>query len=178
MCFKNTGYSILSESWYEQKKSSEKEERLRIVETAAAIIVEDIRSQVYNMTQYPPPDQFLEGNEDLIPETLRALTDGVVLNKKRADIEKWRKKSTAVAHCIISAVRPKSFMSPVQVGLAAFLYKKYGSRKLIEVLSSLGFCSSYREAACFEVSTIMCPPLTTQEQPLTQLVYNNVDFNI
>ena len=50
---------------------NEKEKRLRIVKTAAAIIVEDIRSQVYEIEQYPPPDEFLEGNEELIPENLR-----------------------------------------------------------------------------------------------------------
>ena len=42
VCFKNTGYKIITDAWYEQRLSSEKDERRRIVKTAAAIIVEDI----------------------------------------------------------------------------------------------------------------------------------------
>lgn len=178
VCFKNTGYQILTDSWYQHKSLSEKEERRRIVETAAAIIVEDIRSQVHDTTQYPPPDCFLEENENLIPDTLRAFTETVVLSKKHGDIDKWKKKSVALAHTIISAVRPKSFLSPMQVGLAAFLYKKYGSRKLIDVLSSLGFCSSYTEAVRLEVSAILSQPLEVNGQSFAQLVYDNADFNV
>ena len=55
ICFKNTGYRILTESWYNQKCALEKEERLRIVKTAAAIIIEDIRSEIYDTSHYPPP---------------------------------------------------------------------------------------------------------------------------
>lgn len=116
VCFKNTGYKIITDSWYEQKSATEREERLRIVRTAAAIIVEDIRGKIYNNSQYPPPDRFLEGVADLIPETLKLFTDTIVLDKNRGDTVKWKKKSVAIAHSLISVVRPSSFVSPLQVG--------------------------------------------------------------
>lgn len=95
VCFKNTGYKILNDAWYQQGLRNEQEERLRIVKTAAAIIVEDIRSQVYDTEHYPPPDKFLERNEELIPETLRTFIETVLLNKKRGGHDMWKKKSTA-----------------------------------------------------------------------------------
>ncbi|GBL56600.1 hypothetical protein AVEN_130445-1, partial [Araneus ventricosus] len=125
------------------KRSSEQEECIRIVKTAASIILEDIRPQVYDTQEHPPPENSLQEIESIIPESLHVLTEETTLNKKRGDLEKWRKRCTAMAHCIISAARPKSFMSGMQVGLAAFLFKKYGSRKLIDVLSPRGFRSSY-----------------------------------
>ncbi|GBM41156.1 hypothetical protein AVEN_4178-1 [Araneus ventricosus] len=95
VCFKNSGHNILSDNWYQQKRSSEQEERIRIVKTAASIILEDIRSQVYETQEYPPPNNFLQEGESIIPETLRVLTKTIILNKKREDLEKWRKRCTA-----------------------------------------------------------------------------------
>lgn len=70
VCFKNTGLKILTDGCYIQKKLCAQEKRRRIVETASAITADDIRSQVYEPMQYPPPDNFFENNEALIPETL------------------------------------------------------------------------------------------------------------
>lgn len=177
VCFRNTGYKLLTDAWYNEKISDEKEERRRIVKTAAAIIVEDIRSTVYETTHYPPSDNFLQGIESDIPDTLRIFLDNVILKNKRASLEKWKKKSVVLAHCIIAAVRSKSFFSPMQVGVVAFLFQKYGSRRLIDTLSSLGFCSSYTEAMLFEVSAIMCSPLVIDDYAFSQFVFDNADFN-
>lgn len=68
-------------------------------------------------------------------------------------------------------------MSTVQIGLATFLFHKYGSRRLIDVLSSLGFCSSYTEATLFEVSAIMRAPLSIDDNAFSQFVFDNADFN-
>lgn len=116
------------------------------------------------MTEYPPSERFLDESAELIPET--------------RDFEKWKKKSIAIAHCAISAARLASFLSPLQIGLQAFLHKKFASRKLIDVLSFMGFCSSYNETTTFEVSSIMRPPLAVNQQALCQMVYDNADFNI
>ncbi|KYQ51937.1 hypothetical protein ALC60_08955 [Trachymyrmex zeteki] len=109
VCFHNTGYKILTEAWYEQKASDPKEERKRIVKAAATIILEDIRSQVYETTHYPPSDNFLMDVQTVVPETLQILLEGIILKNKRGSLEKWKKKCIAFAHCIISAVRPISF---------------------------------------------------------------------
>ncbi|GBN05256.1 hypothetical protein AVEN_116386-1 [Araneus ventricosus] len=86
-------------------------------------------------------------------------------------------KSIALAHSVIAATRPKSFVSLLQVGVAASLFQKYGSRRLIDTLSYIGFCSSYTEAMLFEVSAIMRSPLHIDDKAFSQFVFDNADFN-
>lgn len=178
VCFKNIGEKILNETWYQQKCKSEAEERLRIVEAAAKIICDDIRSQVYDVKEYPAPDRFLEEVESVIPETLKNFLDTLIVKRKKGeDTEKWTNKCQAISHSIISAVRPRSFLSNLQIGLATFVYKKFGSRKLIDVLSSLGFCSSYSETVQFEISSTLNAQEKVAVNGFMQFVYDNADFN-
>ncbi|KAJ8872407.1 hypothetical protein PR048_026011 [Dryococelus australis] len=69
ICFIDTGINILN-AWYENKKKNASEERLRIVETAAAIIRQDIQSHVYDKTTYPPGDNLLKDASTCVPTTL------------------------------------------------------------------------------------------------------------
>src|ERR1700761_8816122 len=91
------------------------------------IIAEDIRSQVYETDEYPAPDGFLNDVNSFISKTLKCLVNTIVLKNKRGDLEKWEIKSTAICHAIISAARLKSFLSPLQIGLAVHRCQKYGS---------------------------------------------------
>ncbi|KAG5896552.1 hypothetical protein JTB14_030755 [Gonioctena quinquepunctata] len=152
VCFKGTGHKIITDSWYDERLPKD-EERLRIVETSAAIIFEDARSKVFE-------------------------TNAVVLAKKKGDINKWRKESIAIVDCLFTTVRPNSYVSPLQMSVAEFLYRKYGSRRLLDVICSLGYCTSYQEAVRFETSSVMQPLLAVWGQALSQLVYDNVDFNV
>lgn len=119
------------------------EERTRVVKAASKIILTDIRSKVYDIENYPAADNFLGGVDSDIPETLKLLLNEIILKGKKGNTDGWDKKITALSHCIISAARPKSFLSPLQIGVSSFLYKKFPSRGLIRVISSLGFCASY-----------------------------------
>lgn len=56
--FRNTGQELLTDAWYNQKFSCKKEECWHNVETAVSIVLEDIRSKVYETTHYPPSDFF------------------------------------------------------------------------------------------------------------------------
>ncbi|GFY50417.1 hypothetical protein TNIN_352511 [Trichonephila inaurata madagascariensis] len=49
----DTQAKILSKAWYDSKKRDPEEERLRIVEAAASIIREDIRSSVVETKSLP-----------------------------------------------------------------------------------------------------------------------------
>lgn len=51
VCFKNTGHRILYDHWYKEQQGDAHHERLRVVKAAAEIIVEDIRTQVYDTSQ-------------------------------------------------------------------------------------------------------------------------------
>ena len=60
----------------------------------------------------------------------------------------------AISHYIVSATRPRSFISIFQLGLAAMLHKQYGSKHLLNALSNVGFCSSYNDVLMFEASVL------------------------
>lgn len=139
--------------------------------------MEDIRSQVYETNQYPSSDNFLQDVNTVVPESLNTFLQTVILKNKRVSLQKWQTKCTALPHSIISAVRPRSFLSPLQVGIGAFLYKKFGSKQLINILSSLGFSSSYSESVLFEISAIMRPGITIEPDAFSQFVFDNADFN-
>lgn len=177
-CFRDTGHKILSQGWYAEKQSDPNEERLRVVREAAAIILQDIRSTPYDTKSYPPSDNFMDNVDDCIPTSLKVILEEIILKSKKGLMESWRRKCTSIAHAIISAARPRSFISSLKIGVGALLYRKFGSKNLIKVLSSLGFCSSYEEISMFEAASIMSPPRRVKSSAFTQFVYDNADFNI
>ncbi|GBM98905.1 hypothetical protein AVEN_201019-1 [Araneus ventricosus] len=128
----------------------------------------------------PPPDHFRQESEPMIPETLR------IFNGNNHSKQKTMRTGKMVGNCktyctcifIIYAMRSKSFIPSMQIGLAAFLYKKNGSRKSIVVLSPLGFCSSSTEAVRFEVSSIISSSLEINDKAVSQFAYDNADFNV
>lgn len=179
ICFRNTGHTILTNSWYESKNNDMHDERLRVVKAAAQIIREDIRSQVYSLNKYPSPDQFLATVGDDIPASLKLLLDTVTTQRKNQGNEiKHENKVKSIAHAIISTTRPRSFTSPILLGIGTFLYRKYGSRNLVDVLSALGFSSSYNDVRNFEVSCLQQPLKIVTNNSFTQFVFDNADINM
>ncbi|CAH2989439.1 unnamed protein product [Chilo suppressalis] len=178
VCFRNTGFKILSDKWYEEKKKDYHEERLRVIREAAAIIREDIRGVVYDKNNYPLSDEFVKDVEAAVPESLQVFLTTMITKDKRGALEQWKKKCTAIAHSIITAVRPRSFFSPLQLGVGTFLYKKFGSKSLINILSAMGFCAPYREITIFENSCIHRAESEILENSFSQFVFDNADFNI
>ncbi|KAG8182331.1 hypothetical protein JTE90_004097 [Oedothorax gibbosus] len=138
-----TGYKILSDNWYNERRKDLVEERLRILKVAADILVEDIRSHVYDNSVYAPSVDYLRDVESAIPPSLLYFMESVVLKHKKGRLDEWKKKCVALSHSVISAVRPRSFVTSLLTGVGTYLYKKFGSRLLVNVLSSLGFSSSY-----------------------------------
>lgn len=95
--FRDTGYKIMSDAWYVNDRSKdEKEKRLRIVKIAAAIIAEDVGSQMYEVHQYPTPNELLTDFDSPIPDTLSYLGKTISIMNKRGYIRKWENKSTAI----------------------------------------------------------------------------------
>lgn len=52
VCFRNRGFKLFTEAWYNQKIDVNAEERPRIEQTAAEIIIEEIRSTVYGTKHF------------------------------------------------------------------------------------------------------------------------------
>ena len=54
-------------------------------------------------------------------------------------------RSISIAHAIISASGPRSFISPILLAISMYIRRKYASRHLIDILGSLSFSHNYKE---------------------------------
>lgn len=59
-----------------------------------------------------------------ILETLMVFLSAIIMKNKREDDSKWMTKIITIARAIITAVRPKSFFSPLLIGIGALLNRK------------------------------------------------------
>lgn len=178
ICFRSIEHEVLSKSWYESKLQNEKEERLRILKAAASIIRQDIRSQVCQNDYYPPSDNMFEHVNDFIPASLDFFTKEMILKDKKGDLDNLEKKCTAINHAIMYAIRSRSFISPLQIGLVVMLHRKFASKRILDILSHLGLCSSYKEAMLYQVSSLYHPCPSLKSGAFAQYVFDNADFNI
>lgn len=175
-CFRGSALKLIN--WYDNRASTEEEERRRIVETAAAIVREDIRTMPYDNSVYPDITHFMQDVNSMVPETLNVFLKAVIAEGKKTKQEKVAKTCTSIAHSIITATRPRSFSSPLQLGLAVYLFRKTGSKNIIDIVSSLGYCSSYREVTLFESSAVQSWEPIIQNESFSQFVFDNADSNI
>lgn len=127
-------------------------------------------------TCFPSAEQVISGNGELVPEFLRLLIDGI-LKSKETD-RSIQRKSIIIQAAVIAVVRRRSFVSPVQIGLSVRLHRKYGSRGLIDISSSLGFCAPYREVLNYETSITVNSSTEVGSQSYIQFVYDNADYNV
>ena len=87
------------------------------------------------------------------------------------------KKCLAIAHAILAAVRPRKYVSPLQIGVGAFVYEKTGSKDVIQVLNNLGFSANYKEVRKFEALCVTRPPPRIIPNSFAQFVFDNADWN-
>lgn len=57
-------------------------------------------------------------------------------------------------------------------------HRKFGSKKVINICDSLGFCASYKEATLYEASATFTAPPEIKPGTFVQFVHDNADFNI
>ena len=118
-----------------------------------------------------------ENGDTLIPESLKHFLYNLIDPKDRKSTVVNR-QCTAIAQAVISACRPKSFISPVLLAIALYIHRKYASRELIDILSSISFADDYREIQRFENSLISTCQPSYALNSFTQFVFDNADFNI
>ena len=82
---------------------------------------------------------------------------------------------------MMQAMRPNILIPPLQIGLGVQLHHLHGSRALIDLLYSLGFCLSYPEVQCFEqcaASSHGTDLSGVRSDSFIQFVADNVDHNL
>ena len=114
MCFKDLTNHLVNEKWYTERKTNTAVEYKRIIQTAAKIILNDIRSQNYDTDYYPTIatiENIAEG-ENYIPETLKQFL--YILVKKQLP-------RVSLGQATISNTRPMSSVLPILYALGAEL---------------------------------------------------------
>ncbi|KAJ8677492.1 hypothetical protein QAD02_013279 [Eretmocerus hayati] len=92
--------------------------------------------------------------------------------------KKWNNKVITIAHLIILALRPRTFISPVLLSFSLILHRNHCSKEDIVTLSNLGACASYHETVVFENSIANDPEFyAIIAEALSQFAINNFDRN-
>lgn len=136
---------------------------------------------MYSNEDYPASNKMFEQIQEFISESLSLFLSEIILNDKKGKARNTRSyetKCTSIDHAIISAVRPRSFISPQHVALAVTLHRKFGSKKVIDICNALGFCGSYKEAKFYESSATFESPARLKEGTFVQFVHDKADFNV
>ena len=141
------------------------------METAARIIRQDIRAMVYDSSTYPE----LKDITCTAPESLDTFIHNVIHHSSKTE---HSPKHEAIIQSIIASTRPRSFLSPLLLGIAVYIHRKYGSKDLIELLNNLGFSESYWEVQRYEYSVIADQSDQQDPDGFLQYVFDNADFNI
>lgn len=118
-------------------------------------------------------------NESIPPHLLRFVNHVIYKDKHQNEKKNnwYSKKITTIAHAIMSSARPKSFISPLQLATGATLYRKFGSKNMIELCYKFGFSCSYAKVKLYEISAA-CQAERLLKEPFLQIVADNSDFNV
>ena len=173
--FRDSAHQILRERWVAEQ-ADKANENDRIIEMAASIIRDEIRLSVYDLSEYPTLKD-TENGSTMIPESL-ALFLHKLVDPKGKNATVVSRRCTAIAHAVISACRPRSFISPLLLSIAMYIHHKYASRELIDILSSISFADDYREVQRFENSLLSVGEPSYDFNGFTQFVFDNADFNV
>jgi hypothetical protein len=175
--FRSTASTILQDFHKHPQNETCDEEKNRIIQTAAKLIKNDIKSLHQSQDTYPSFHEMasMDKNKTFLPESLCMLLQNMFASKD-SDI-----KVTSIGQAIIQAARPRVILPPVQLGLGVQLHHHFGSKFLIDTLHKHGFCCSYSEVTKFERSAavtqgVNIPNLTSDN--FIQYVADNVDHNI
>ena len=174
--FRDKAHKILHEKWVTDKVYDAKNQSDRIIDMAASIILNDIRTTVYDCDEYTTLET-TENGDALVPSSLNRFLHKLVDGKGKNHTVSNR-KCTSLAHAKISASRPRSFVSPILLGIAVYIHRKYASRELIDILNSMSFADDYKEVQRFESALISDGEPSYELDGFTQFVFDNADFNV
>ena len=90
-------------------------------------------------------------------------------------------KLASIGQCIMQAIRPRTILAPLQIGLGVQMHHHFASRFLIDTLHGHGFSCSYTEVQRYERNAAVTQgidiPGFTSEHTM-QYIADNVDHNL
>ena len=175
--FFSTASATLQQFYHKQRNEDPEKEKLRLVEAAAQIIKNDIKSLRTEHETYPEIGSLssIEEAVALLPESLRIFLTGILTGKKVS------LKLASLGQALMQAARPRVLTLPLQFGLGVQMHHHFGSRFLNDTLNRMGFACSYDEVKKFESSAAascgLDIPNFTQNS-FMQFAADNVDHNV
>lgn len=176
--FKTCNPLKLSSQWFNDNNSLSNLEKKTVLNAAAEILRTDIIKYTFKSDSYPPSSKFLDNVMSVIPESLSTFLGDLLVHEKDKDGTENYVKRDYIAHSIVSILRPKTFISNLQIAVGTYVYRKTGSRLIIDLLSKIGVCSSYHSLQLYEASTIVAPPKMNVDDAFVQYVFDNTDHNV
>jgi len=124
VCFRETADQIIHDLWAKGKRKNKDEERAALVKAAATILREEIRSVPYDNEKYRSDGSNVD-EDSRIPPLFRTFVNALTESKKPSAITSRR--CVALSDLMMTACRPKSFISPLLLGIGVYLHRNYES---------------------------------------------------
>lgn len=136
---------MITKVYEEQSARNNLSEREAYILKTAKIIKTDVSLIPANKANYPSSETLANVNVQLefLPISLRLFLNEIFTEAK-CDL-----KVSSIGQAIVQAIRPRSIIAPLQLGLAVQLHHTFKSKFLIETLYRMGFSSSYSEVQKF-----------------------------
>lgn len=174
--FRKTASSILHAFYSDPHTDDEEAQKTSIIKAAAELIKSDIRKISVSRKSYPSPDDVasLSTNLEFVPKSLQLLL-GTIYSGKDCDLQ-----IASIGQAIMQAARPRLLIAPLQIGLGVQVHHSFESQFLVDLLYSLGFCSSYKEVRTYELSaaTVQKMNFPADDHHFIQYMADNVDHNV
>lgn len=173
--YKFFNVSKICSDWFCDENSLGTVEKKTILTAAAQILRHEISNHSNDTEFYPPPGKFLDSVLSDIPPLLTYFLGDLLLTDSK---ENNFVKRDVISHSLVSALRPKSFTSTLQLAVGTYVYRKTGSKLIVDLLSKLGVSSSYYNIQLYEASSIIDPPKVNIDNAFIQFVFDNTDHNV
>ena len=133
--------------WYEKRQKDPNNEADRIIETAAKLIVSEIRNKSFDCEHYPDNQSIQDEKKNLVWLTpkLKLFMETCV----RSTIQQG-----SIGQCITHTIRPRSTIPSVLFGLAVEMDHVFRSRWHVDHLAKLGYSLSSDEVTRYKQSVL------------------------
>ncbi|XP_063984064.1 uncharacterized protein LOC135166046 isoform X2 [Diachasmimorpha longicaudata] len=121
-----------------------------VLNVAARILRNEILKYDYRDASYPPASTSLDNVVSSIPPLLTFFLGNLLCKNTTQEYSENFIIRDTIAHSIVKYLRPKQFISSLQLAVGSYIHRKTGSRLIIDFLNRLGVCASYYQIQLHE----------------------------
>ena len=114
----------------------------------------------------------------MIKTKLILVDNSGIIKTKSTNLQIINRRICYIAHALISAARPRLFISSLLLAITTYINQNFESKEFITILSSLSFSESYTELQRFHDAILSSSKPCYDLSDFIQYVFDNADFNI